>query len=411
MSSPLPKLSAWQVLVCGAAIVTLSMGIRHGFGLWLQPITQAQGWTRETFAFAMAIQNLSWGLFGIFAGMLADKFGGYRVLLVGAVLYAAGLVGMALSSSTLLFALTAGVLIGAAQAGTTYAIIYGIIGRQIPAERRSWAMGMAAAAGSFGQFLMVPVEGLLISHFGWQQALLALGAMALLIGPLAWGLREPGFGGQATPVKREQSIVQALREAFGYRSFQLLMAGYFVCGFQVVFIGVHMPSYLKDNGLSPQVASTALALIGLFNVFGTYAAGVLGQRLAKRKILAFIYLMRSLAITLFLLAPLTPWSVYVFASAMGLLWLSTVPPTNAIVAQVFGVAHLSMLGGFVFFSHQVGSFMGVWLGGYLYDRTGSYDIVWYISIALGVFAALVNWPVRETPIQRGPTRMMGGASA
>jgi MFS family permease len=402
-----PRLSALQVLACGAAILTLSMGIRHGFGLWLQPITQEQGWTRETFAFAMAIQNLSWGLFGIFAGMLADRFGGYRVLVGGAILYALGLAGMALSTSTLLFALTAGVLIGAAQAGTTYAVIYGIIGRQIPAERRSWAMGMAAAAGSFGQFLMVPVEGFLISEFGWQDALLILGAAALLMAPLAWGLREPGFGSQSIPVKREQTILQALREAFGYRSFQLLMAGYFVCGFQVVFIGVHMPSYLKDNGLSPQVASYALALIGLFNVFGTYAAGVLGQKLAKRKILAFIYLARSVAISLFLLAPLTPWSVYVFASAMGLLWLSTVPPTNAIVAQVFGVAHLSMLGGFVFFSHQVGSFMGVWLGGLLYDQTGSYNIVWYISIALGVFAAVVNWPIREQPIQRGPQRVAG----
>ena len=406
-SGAVPRLSALQVLACGAAILTLSMGIRHGFGLWLQPITQEQGWTRETFAFAMAIQNLSWGLFGIFAGMLADRFGGYRVLVGGAILYALGLAGMALSTSTLLFALTAGVLIGAAQAGTTYAVIYGIIGRQIPAERRSWAMGMAAAAGSFGQFLMVPVEGFLISEFGWQDALLILGAAALLMAPLAWGLREPGFGSQSTPVKREQTILQALREAFGYRSFQLLMAGYFVCGFQVVFIGVHMPSYLKDNGLSPQVASYALALIGLFNVFGTYAAGVLGQKLAKRKILAFIYLARSVAISLFLLAPLTPWSVYVFASAMGLLWLSTVPPTNAIVAQVFGVAHLSMLGGFVFFSHQVGSFMGVWLGGLLYDQTGSYNIVWYISIALGVFAAVVNWPIREQPIQRGPQRVAG----
>jgi len=406
-SGAVPRLSALQVLACGAAILTLSMGIRHGFGLWLQPITQEQGWTRETFAFAMAIQNLSWGLFGIFAGMLADRFGGYRVLVGGAILYALGLAGMALSTSTLLFALTAGVLIGAAQAGTTYAVIYGIIGRQIPAERRSWAMGMAAAAGSFGQFLMVPVEGFLISEFGWKDALLILGAAALLMAPLAWGLREPGFGSQSTPVKREQTILQALREAFGYRSFQLLMAGYFVCGFQVVFIGVHMPSYLKDNGLSPQVASYALALIGLFNVFGTYAAGVLGQKLAKRKILAFIYLARSVAISLFLLAPLTPWSVYVFASAMGLLWLSTVPPTNAIVAQVFGVAHLSMLGGFVFFSHQVGSFMGVWLGGLLYDQTGSYNIVWYISIALGVFAAVVNWPIREQPIQRGPQRVAG----
>jgi len=410
MSSNPPKLSALQVLACGAAIVTLSMGIRHGFGLWLQPITQAQGWTRETFAFAMAIQNLSWGLFGIFAGMLADRFGGYRVLLGGAVLYAAGLAGMALSTSSLLFALTAGVLIGAAQAGTTYAIIYGVIGRQIPAEKRSWAMGMAAAAGSFGQFLMVPVEGFLIANFGWQEALLILGGTALLIAPLGWGLREPGFDGAAASARREQTIIQALREAFGYRSFQLLMAGYFVCGFQVVFIGVHMPSYLKDNGLSPQVASYALAIIGLFNVFGTYAAGVLGQRLAKKRILSFIYLMRSVAITLFLMAPLTPWSVYIFAAAMGLLWLSTVPPTNAIVAQIFGVAHLSMLGGFVFFSHQVGSFMGVWLGGLLYDRTGSYDIVWYISIALGVFAAVVNWPVREAPIQRGPTRVAGAAA-
>lgn len=410
MSSNPPKLSALQVLACGAAIVTLSMGIRHGFGLWLQPITQAQGWTRETFAFAMAIQNLSWGLFGVFAGMLADRFGGYRVLLGGALLYAAGLAGMALSTSSLLFALTAGVLIGAAQAGTTYAIIYGVIGRQIPAEKRSWAMGMAAAAGSFGQFLMVPVEGFLIANFGWQEALLILGATALLIAPLGWGLREPGFDGAAASARREQTIIQALREAFGYRSFQLLMAGYFVCGFQVVFIGVHMPSYLKDNGLSPQVASYALAIIGLFNVFGTYAAGVLGQRLAKKRILSFIYLMRSVAITLFLMAPLTPWSVYIFSAAMGLLWLSTVPPTNAIVAQIFGVAHLSMLGGFVFFSHQVGSFMGVWLGGLLYDRTGSYDIVWYISIALGVFAAVVNWPVREAPIQRGPTRVAGAAA-
>lgn len=391
-----------QVLICGAAVVTLSMGIRHGFGLWLQPITQAQGWTRETFAFAIAIQNLAWGVFGVFAGMAADRFGAFRVLIVGAVLYALGLAGMALSPTPLLFALTAGVLIGAAQAGTTYAVIYGVIGRNIDPAQRSWAMGMAAAAGSFGQFLMVPVEGFLISGIGWQQALLALAVLSLLIVPLAAGLREPGFRGGAAAPRREQTIGQALREAFKYPSFQLLMAGYFVCGFQVVFIGVHMPSYLKDKGLSPQVASYALALIGLFNIFGTYIAGSLGQKLAKRKILAFIYLGRAVAIALFLWAPLSPMSVYVFSAVMGLLWLSTVPPTNATVAQIFGVAHLSMLGGFVFFSHQVGSFMGVWLGGLLYDRTGSYDIVWYLAIALGVFAALVNLPVREAPIRRVP---------
>lgn len=401
-----PRLSAWQVLACGAAIVTLSMGVRHGFGLWLQPITQAQGWTRESFSFALAIQNLSWGVFGIFAGMAADRFGAMRVLIGGALLYAMGLAGMALTTSTTGFALTTGVLIGAAQAGTTYAVVYGVIGRQIAPEKRSWAMGVAAAAGSFGQFLMVPVEGWLISSFGWQEALLILAGAIFLIMPLARGLREPGFGGASAP-PREQTILQALQEAMRYRSFQLLMAGYFVCGFQVVFIGVHMPSYLKDNGLSPQVASYALALIGLFNVIGTYAAGSLGQRLPKRHILAFIYLARAVAISVFLIVPLSPLSVYVFAAVMGVLWLSTVPPTNAMVAQIFGVAHMSMLGGFVFFSHQIGSFMGVWLGGYLYDRTGSYDIVWYIAIALGVFAALINLPVRETPIVRGPQRMEG----
>jgi len=393
------QLSLLQVLVCGAAIVTLSMGIRHGFGLWLQPITQAKDWSRETFSFAIAIQNLVWGVSGIFAGMVADRFGAFKVIVVGALLFALGLVGMAHADSPLMFTLATGVLIGVAQAGTTYAVVYGVIGRNVSAERRSWAMGITAAAGSFGQFLMVPVEGFLITTWGWQEALTLLGIAALLMAPLAWGLREPGFGGQHQ-ARREQSILQALQEAFKYPSFQLLMAGYFVCGFQVVFIGVHMPSYLRDHGMSPQVASYALALIGLFNVFGTYAAGVLGQKLPKRHILAFIYLARAVAIAVFLMVPLSPASVYVFSSVMGLLWLSTVPVTNATVAQIFGVAHLSMLSGFVFCSHQIGSFLGVWLGGYLYDRTGSYDIVWYIAIVLGVLAALINLPVKEAAIQR-----------
>jgi len=399
MTNQHKTLPMWQVLACGAAIVTLSMGVRHGFGLWLQPITQAQDWTRENFAMAIAIQNLTWGFAGIFSGMLADRFGAFRVIVTCAVLYALGLVGMAYSSTPAIFTVTAGVVIGIAQAGTTYAVIYGVIGRNVSAAKRSWAMGVAAAAGSFGQFLMVPTEGYLINTLGWQEALVWLALSCMLIIPLAYGLREPGFAGGATP-NREQSVLHALSEAMNYRSFQLLMAGYFVCGFQVVFIGVHMPSYLRDHGLSPEVASIALALIGLFNVFGTYIAGSLGQRLAKRKILSFIYFSRSVTIVLFLLAPLTPMSVYIFSSVMGLLWLSTVPPTNAVVAQIFGVAHMSMLGGFVFFSHQIGSFMGVWLGGYLYDKTGSYDIVWYIAIALGVFAALVNLPVKEHAIER-----------
>ena len=395
------SLSAAQILICGATIVTLSMGVRHGFGLWLQPITQAQEWNRETYSLAMAIQNLSWGFFGIFAGMAADRFGAFRVLMGGALLYALGLFGMATASTPFLFSMTAGVLIGAAQAGTTYAVIYGVIGRNITADKRSWAMGVAAAAGSFGQFLMVPIEGQLIYQFGWQNALIMLSIAVLLILPLAYGLREPAFRGGAAPV-REQTILQALREAARYPSFQLLMAGYFVCGFQVVFIGVHMPSYLRDHDFPPHVASYALALIGLFNVVGTYAAGVLGQKLAKRKILAAIYMGRAVVISVFLAAPLTPTSVYIFSAVMGVLWLSTVPPTNAIVAGIFGVQHLSMLGGFVFFSHQIGSFLGVWLGGFLYDATGNYDVVWGIAIALGIAAALLNLPIKENSITRAP---------
>ncbi len=398
------SLSAAQILICGAAIVTLSMGIRHGFGLWLQPITQAQDWSRETYSLAIAIQNISWGFFGIFAGMVADRFGAFRVIMAGAVLYGLGLWGMATADTPFLFALSAGILIGAAQAGTTYAVIYGVIGRNIAADKRSWAMGVAAAAGSFGQFLMVPVEGQLIYHFGWQNALVILSVAVLLIVPLAYGLRESSFANGQAPV-REQTILQALGEAARYPSFQWLMAGYFVCGFQVVFIGVHMPSYLRDNDFPPHVASYALALIGLFNVAGTYVAGVLGQRLAKRKILAAIYLSRAVVITVFLAAPLTPTSVYIFSAVMGVLWLSTVPPTNAIVAGIFGVQHLSMLGGFVFFSHQVGSFLGVWLGGVLYDATGNYDVVWGIAIALGIAAALLNLPINESSINRAPKRV------
>jgi MFS family permease len=395
-------LSLTQVLICGAAIVTVAMGIRHGFGLWLQPITAERGWTRENYALALAVQNLAWGLAGPFTGMIADRFGAFRVLVVGALLYALGLVGMGLATTPLAFAATAGVLIGVAQSATTYSVIYGVIARNVSAERRSWAMGVAAAAGSFGQFLMVPVEIRLIGGAGWQGALYILAAAALVIMPLAFGLREPRqaavVGAGPAPVR--QGIRAALREAMAYRSFQLLMAGYFVCGFQVVFIGVHMPSYLRDKGLEPTVAANALALIGLFNVVGTYGAGLLGQRLAKRHILSAIYLLRSVVIMLFLWAPLTPMSVYVFAATMGVLWLSTVPPTNAVVAQIFGVQYMSMLGGFVFLSHQVGSFLGVWLGGRLYDATGNYDVVWWIAVALGVFAAIINQPVRETAIGR-----------
>lgn len=406
-ADPDRRLSMMQVMICGAAIVTLSMGIRHGFGLWLQPITMERGWTRETFAFALAVQNLAWGLAGPFAGAMADRFGAFKVIVVGALCYAAGLVLMALATSGLAFTGSAGLLLGMAQSGTTYAVIYGVIGRNVDPAKRSWAMGVTAAAGSFGQFLMVPVENWLIGTWGWQNALFILGCLALAIAPLAFGLKEPKAGAVAGTYP--QSIGAALREAFAYPSFQLLMAGYFVCGFQVVFIGVHMPSFLKDEGMTPDVATTALALIGLFNVFGTYAAGMIGQRWPKRYLLSSIYALRSVAIVAFLAVPLTPWSVYVFSAVIGVLWLSTVPPTNAVVAQIFGVRYLSMLGGFVFLSHQIGSFLGVWLGGKLYDATGSYDVVWWISVALGVFAALINLPVRETAIVR-PAAPIGAAA-
>ncbi|MCE4557629.1 MFS transporter [Roseateles cellulosilyticus] len=395
---PPAALSVQQVLVCGALIVTLSMGIRHGFGFWLQPIVTERGWTRETFAFALAVQNLAWGIAGPFAGMLADRFGAWKVLIAGGTAYALGLVAMAVASHPGTFTLGAGVLIGIAQSGATYAVIYGVLGRVVSPEKRSWAFGVAAAAGSFGQFAMIPIETWLISHIGWQQALFLLAGAALLIVPLALGVRERQAGGAG--IGHQQSIGQALREAFGYRSFQLLMLGYFVCGFQVVFIGVHLPSYLKDHGLGIEVSTGALMLIGLFNIFGTYSAGLLGQRWPKRYLLSAIYGLRAVAILAFISLPLTPLSVYVFATVIGFLWLSTVPPTNAVVAQIFGAQHLSMLGGFVFLSHQVGSFLGVWLGGKLYDTTGSYDVVWWLAIALGVMAMLANLPVRETPILR-----------
>ncbi|MDX1670209.1 MAG: MFS transporter, partial [Limnobacter sp.] len=347
MTSQAQVLSVWRVLACGAAIVTLSMGVRHGFGLWLQPITEAQGWTRQDFALAIAVQNLTWGVVGIFSGMVADRFGASKVIVVGAVLYALGILGMAWADSVPVFLVTAGLLIGVAQAGTTYAVVYGVIGRNIPADKRSWAMGVTAAAASFGQFLMVPVEGQLILAFGWQEALVWVACIMLVAIPFAWLLREPHFS-RTGAIQRDQTILEAVREAFTYRSFQLLMAGYFVCGFQVVFIGVHMPSFLKDEGYGAEVASIALALIGLFNVVGTYTAGVLGQHFPKRKILAFIYSSRSLVILVFLALPMTPASIYLFSAVMGLLWLSTVPVTSASVAQIFGVVHLSMLSGFVF---------------------------------------------------------------
>ncbi len=387
------------VLLATGVVLTLAMGVRHGLGFWMQPISQANGWTRETYSLALALQNLMWGVFGPFAGMAADRFGTMRVVITGAISYMAGLLWMALVQDATLFVAGSGVLIGFGLACTAFGAVSGIIGRVAPVEKRSWAFGISGAASSFGQFMMMPVEQQLISAAGWQHAFFLLaGLVVLAMVPMAFFLREPGVTHQHGP---QQSVREALGEAFGNRSFLFLMTGYFVCGFQVVFIGAHLPAYLKDKGImDPSVAVMALALIGLTNIIGSYYAGKLGGRLPKRYLLSSIYLTRSVVISLFLLAPLTPYSVYIFAAAMGLIWLSTVPLTNGIIAGIFGVKHMSMLAGVVFFSHQVGSFLGVWLGGYLFARQGSYDIVWGIAIALGVMAGLINLPINERTLQR-----------
>lgn len=387
------------VLLASGIVITLSMGVRHGFGFWMQPISQQHGWTRETFSMAMALQNLMWGVFGPLAGMVIDKVGTMKMMVLGAFLYAAGLLWMALVDNSTLFIIGTGILIGAALACTSFGAVSGIIGRTAPLEKRSWAFGISSAAGSFGQFIMMPIEQQLIDHAGWQNAFYVLAAMVVvLMLPMAWKLREPALEQATGP---QQSIMEAIREAFAYKPFLLLVAGYFVCGFQLVFIGVHMPAYLKDKGvMDPSVAVYALALIGLFNIFGSYYAGKLGGMFPKPYLLSAIYLARSVVIGLFLLAPLTPYSVYLFAAALGVLWLSTVPLTNGVIAGIFGVKYLSMLSGFVFFSHQVGSFIGVWLGGYIYTKTGSYNMVWGIVLGLGIFAALVNLPISEKPIAR-----------
>jgi len=393
-----------EVLIYGGLMVTLSMGIRHGFGLFNLPITSDHGWGRETFALTIALQNLIWGAVQPITGALADRYGAFKIMVAGGVLYALGLAGMAISNDVLNFTLAGGLLIGLAQTATTYSVVYGILGRNVPAEKRVWAMGITAAAGSFGQFLMIPAEQGLLSVFGAQDALLMLGLMASLMIPTAFMLREKNFTNSHK--SGDQTIKQALKEAMSNPSFRYLTLGYFVCGFQVVFIAVHLAPYLKDLSATyptvgaPVVATTALALIGLFNVFGTYSSGILGQRFPKRYLLSAIYIGRSIAIAVFILLPPTPISTYIFAAIMGFLWLSTIPLTNGIVAQIFGVKYLTMLSGLIFFSHQLGSFCGAFLGGYLFDLTGSYVIVWEIAIGLGVFACLVNLPVKERAIQR-----------
>ncbi|MDF2073914.1 MFS transporter [Pseudomonas mendocina] len=393
--------TAWRsttwLLLGASLILALSLGTRHGFGLFLPPMSAEFGWGREVFAFAIALQNLIWGLAQPITGALADRFGARKAIVTGGVLYVLGLLCMGMADSPLSLSLSAGLLIGIGLSGTSFSVILGVVGRAVPAEKRSMAMGIAAAAGSFGQFAMLPGTLGLIGWLGWSSALLALGLLVALILPLAAMINEAPSPVSTGP---QQTLGEALREASSHSGFWLLALGFFVCGFQVVFVAVHLPAYLVDHHLPALTGTTVLALVGLFNIFGTYIAGWLGGRMAKPRLLSILYLLRGVVITLFLLAPLTQWSAYLFGIAMGLLWLSTVPLTNGTVATLFGVRNLSMLGGIVFLFHQLGSFLGGWLGGYLYDTTGSYDLVWQISIGLSLMAAALNWPVREVPVAR-----------
>lgn len=389
------RTSGW-ILLGSALILALSLGTRHGFGLFLPPMSAQFGWGREVFAFAIALQNLIWGLAQPFTGALADRFGAAKVVFVGGILYAVGLALMSMADSPATLSLSAGLLIGIGLSGTTFSIILGVVGRALPPEKRSMGMGLASAAGSFGQFAMLPGTLGLIGWLGWSMALVALGLLVAFILPLVAMLKD-----KPVPVAvGEQTLREALHEACTHSGFWLLAFGFFVCGFQVVFIGVHLPAYLVDQHLPATVGTTVLALIGLFNVFGTYLAGWLGGRMSKPRLLTGLYLLRAVVIVGFLWMPLTQTTAYLFGISMGLLWLSTVPLTNGTVATLFGVRNLSMLGGIVFLFHQLGAFLGGWLGGVVYDHTGSYDMIWHVSIALSLMAAALNWPVRERPVAR-----------
>jgi len=393
--NPVWRASSW-LLVGASLMLFLSLGIRHAFGLFLSPMSFEFGWGREVFAFAMALQNLAWGVAQPFAGALADRFGARRTIVAGGALYSTGLLLMGLADSPWLLSLSGGVLIGIGMSGVTFPVILAVVGRAVPPEKRSMAMGIASAAGSFGQFAMLPGTLGLMEWLGWAGALLALGVLSALMMPLAWMVNE-----RPAPVQGAvQTLGAALREALGHRGFRLLALGFFVCGFQLIFIGVHIPAYLVDQSLPIVTGTTVLALVGLFNVAGTYLAGWLGGRYSKPKLLSLIYLTRALVIGLFISLPLSTWTAYAFGMAMGVLWLSTVPLTNGTIATLFGVRNLSMLGGIVFLMHQIGAFLGGWLGGVLYDRSGSYDAVWYICILLSVIAAALNWPIQERPVAR-----------
>lgn len=399
--SSLDASQLWLLVLAGGVVMGLALGVRHVQGLFLLSVTMDRGWSRETFAIALAVQNLTWGIVQPFTGMIADRHGSAKVIAGGLVFYALGLAGMAHATTPAGFMWTAGVCIGIALSGTAFAAIYGALSRLVPPERRSWALGVAGAVGGLGQFTMVPAAQWLIGGWGWVAALLAFAVALTILLPLALPLREPANRlRDAGAPDANLSLRDALREAFTRPGFWLLNLGFLACGFQLAFIGTHLPAYLMDKGLRASDAVAALAIIALTNVMGTYVCGILGAHHRRKYLLAGIYLIRTAAIALFILVPLSTWSVYAFAAVMGFVWLGTVPLTNGLISQVFGVRYITTLFGFVFFGHQVGSFLGVWLGGVVFEATRSYDLIWLGAMALGVLSAALHWPIDDREIQR-----------
>jgi MFS family permease len=398
------RVSPETVVLAGCLIALITFGPRASAGLFQIPMTIEYGWGRDVFGLAIALQNLLWGLGQPFAGAVADRFGALRVLCVGALLYGAGLVVMAYATTPAMLHLGAGVLIGFGLSGCSFNLVLGAFSKLLPEKWRPMAFGAGTAAGSFGQFLFPPIGNVLIDSLGWQQALVIFAATLLLILPLSLALAgRPSADAPMTGSRgrvAEQSIGQALTEAFQHRSYTLLVLGFFTCGFQLAFITTHLPAYLKDMGLSASVGGWTLAVIGLANALGSLAAGWLSSRMSKRWLLAWIYLGRSAAITAFILLPASPATAIAFGISIGLLWLSTVPPTSSLIMLMFGTRYMAMLFGFAFFSHQVGGFLGVWLGGVLYESYGSYDVVWWLSVALGIASAAINLPIVERPVER-----------
>jgi len=387
-----------MVIVAGCAIAVLGFGVRSTFGLFLDPVTIARGWDTETFALAMAIQNLLWGLGAFAAGALADRFGPVKVIVFGSLCYAAGIYGMTVAETSLMLHMTGGILTGIGVAFTGFALVMAAMAKVVGPEKRSLILGLGTAAGSFGQVIFTPMGQAFIELFGWSNALLLLAGCAMVVLPLAFVLpNNPGAHGDTS---NNLTMGQALQEALNHRGFVLLTIGFFVCGFHVAFIAVHFPKYVKELGLDPSIGALALSLVGLFNIAGSFMSGMFGQRWSKRIGLSGIYFLRAIAIFALLMAPKTEVTIFVFAGAMGLLWLSTVPLTSGLVAQVFGVRYMASLFGIVFLSHQLGSFLGIWLGGYLFDKYGSYDAVWWAGVALGLMAAVVHLPIDEKPVVR-----------